>query len=315
MPDKQLTVAELLARAKQENPQNADAPSGRRRRRSLDEGGVSVAELTGSLKAVDARPAEVKHSSVPIDDEQPAASVNAPEAPQSEVKKPEDSKPEVSKPEAKRLEVKRPDVAPRKAEKPEATKPEAKKPEADAAETGTIKLRKFSAGKPEAPKPEAPKPAAPAAKAMEETAPVPVVTDEPTQSLTEPVRPEPAVEDKALAPEDDASVPARADDRQPEPVYQDVESYEEEAEESVNPIGLVLMVFAGLVIGVLVFFAFQYLWETQPVWLVSVLGVLVTVGVVVGVRSMKAGRDALTQVIAGLAGLAMTFGPAAVTVL
>lgn len=320
MPDKQLTVAELLARAKQENPQNADAPS-RRRRRSLDEGGVSVAELTGSLKAVDARPAEVKHSSVPIDDEQPAAApVTAPEAPQPEVKEPEFSKPEVSKPEVKRPEFKKPDVAPHKAETPEVSRPEAKKPEADAAETGTIKLRKFSADKlaspkPEEPKPAEPTPAAPAAKAMEETAPVPVVTDRPRPSLNEPARPEPTADAKPKAPEFEKPVPAADAERRPEPVYEDVEAYEEETEESVNPISLVLMIFAGLVIGVLVFFAFQYLWETQPVWLVSVLGVLVTAGVVVGVRSMKAGRDTLTQVIAGLAGLAMTFGPAAVTVL
>lgn len=63
--DPQLTVAELLARAQKENP-GAES-SRRRRRRSLDEGGVSVAELTGSLRRVEARPQESKHSSVPID--------------------------------------------------------------------------------------------------------------------------------------------------------------------------------------------------------------------------------------------------------
>lgn len=65
--DAQLTVAELLSRAQRENP-GADKPRARRRR-SLDEGGVSVAELTGSLKKVEARPIESKHSSVPIDAE------------------------------------------------------------------------------------------------------------------------------------------------------------------------------------------------------------------------------------------------------
>ena len=64
MADKQLTVAELLARAEKENPSGARRP---RRRRSLEDGGVSVAELTDSFKKVDAKPAEVKHSSVPID--------------------------------------------------------------------------------------------------------------------------------------------------------------------------------------------------------------------------------------------------------
>ena len=64
MADKQLTVAELLARAEKENPDAARRP---RRRRSLEDGGVSVAELTDSFKKVDAKPAEVKHSSVPLD--------------------------------------------------------------------------------------------------------------------------------------------------------------------------------------------------------------------------------------------------------
>ncbi|EEI16146.1 hypothetical protein [Corynebacterium lipophiloflavum] len=67
--DSQLTVAELLSRAQKENP-GADQPR-RRRRRSLDEGGVSVAELTGSLRKVEARPVEAKHSSVPIDPVEP----------------------------------------------------------------------------------------------------------------------------------------------------------------------------------------------------------------------------------------------------
>ncbi|MCT2046884.1 hypothetical protein M3D57_05130 [Corynebacterium sanguinis] len=67
--DSQLTVAELLSRAQKENP-GAEQPR-RRRRRSLDEGGVSVAELTGSLRKVEARPVESKHSSVPIDPVEP----------------------------------------------------------------------------------------------------------------------------------------------------------------------------------------------------------------------------------------------------
>ncbi|MCS4491264.1 hypothetical protein [Corynebacterium sp. ES2715-CONJ3] len=64
MSEKQLTVAELLARAGKEE---AAEPTRRRRRRSLDEGGVSVAELTGSIPKVEAKPAEAKHSSEPLD--------------------------------------------------------------------------------------------------------------------------------------------------------------------------------------------------------------------------------------------------------
>ncbi len=65
MSDKQLTVAELLARSGRDTG-DSKAPRPRRRR-SLEEGGISVAELTGSIPAVKAKPAESKHSSVPID--------------------------------------------------------------------------------------------------------------------------------------------------------------------------------------------------------------------------------------------------------
>ncbi|MDO4927937.1 MAG: hypothetical protein Q3976_02560 [Corynebacterium sp.] len=57
MSEERLTVSELLARS---GKQDEAAPS-RRRRRSVEEGGVSVAELTGSIPRVQARPATSKH--------------------------------------------------------------------------------------------------------------------------------------------------------------------------------------------------------------------------------------------------------------
>lgn len=89
--DKQLTVAELLARAQKTNPDVGKRP---RRRRSLEEGGVSVAELTGSFKAVDARPAEAKHSSVPLD----APAEPTPAKPAAEKAEPAAAKPAAEKP-------------------------------------------------------------------------------------------------------------------------------------------------------------------------------------------------------------------------
>ncbi|WP_339019042.1 Yip1 family protein [Corynebacterium simulans] len=70
--EKQLTVAELLARNSKERA-GADSEGGsrRRRRRSLEDGGVSVAELTGNLEKVKATPAESKHSNVSIDETAP----------------------------------------------------------------------------------------------------------------------------------------------------------------------------------------------------------------------------------------------------
>lgn len=75
MSEKQLTVAELLARAGKENPEG-DKPR-RRRRRSLEDGGISVAELTGSFPAVKEKPAESRHSSVPIDGPEQSAPKSA----------------------------------------------------------------------------------------------------------------------------------------------------------------------------------------------------------------------------------------------
>ena len=68
--DKQLTVAELLARSSKERERRGASEQGtdgteaprRRRRRSLDEGGISVAELTGSIKRVQSEPARSRHA-------------------------------------------------------------------------------------------------------------------------------------------------------------------------------------------------------------------------------------------------------------
>lgn len=82
MSDEKLTVAELLARRNKERGDSAgseDRP--RRRRRSLEEGGVSVAELTGSIPRVKADgPRRGSHAVVEddeLDDEQVVESAEA----------------------------------------------------------------------------------------------------------------------------------------------------------------------------------------------------------------------------------------------
>ena len=80
--EKQLTVAELLAR-NSKGRAGADSEGGsRRRRRSLEDGGVSVAELTSNLEKVKATPAESKHSNVSIDETAPV--IPAPKQEQDE---------------------------------------------------------------------------------------------------------------------------------------------------------------------------------------------------------------------------------------
>lgn len=358
MADKQLTVAELMARAQKENP---DAQPRRRRRRSLDEGGVSVAELTGSLKAVDARPAEVKHSSVPIDSSSDSSSSSdaSKAAAKDESSADKEAKAKVTAEPAKSAQ-------PEKAEKAVKTEKVSKvektpQPEAPAPKPKAEK-------KPEPAKSPA-KPAAIAAKTAE--TPQPKAADTPKPAKTEPaaekqkpkaeqVKSQPKDETlarssfKAVAPQpskteetgpisrvvtlgdrtaEDADKPAALrtpdaatdteitqespvvrDEHLPEePVYRTDELDEVEVDNSVNPIMLVLLVFAGLVVGVLMFLGFQYLWASLNPFLVGVLALAVTGGIILLVRAMKTGRDALTMTLAALAGAAMTFGPALVT--
>lgn len=294
MADKQLTVAELMARAQKENP---DAQPRRRRRRSLDEGGVSVAELTGSMKKVEVRLADVKHSSVPIDAE--PAKPAKPTTPAPETEKPAPKVEKVTKVEK---------VAPKPAPKPTPSTPAA----------SSVKVEP---AKPAQPKPQDPTPTSSSFKAV---APQPSKTEQTgpiTQVVTLDETGEGDVDKRAsLAEPSDAEVtqesPVVRDEHLPEePVRADevAEDYEEDA--SVNPILLVLLVFAGLVVGVLMFLGFQYLWESFSPILVGLLAAAVTGGVVLLVRAMKTGRDALTMTLAAIAGAAMTFGPAAVTVL
>lgn len=336
MADKQLTVAELMARAQQENP---DAQPRRRRRRSLDEGGVSVAELTGSLKAVDARPAEVKHSSVPIDAEpaepaepskpvrpaeptqqeksgqKPAAPAAQKEtaAPVQKVTKIERT-PQPEKPAPKPAAKEKPEPAVKTAPKPEPVKeqPAPARPE-PRPQDETLTRSSFKA-------------VAPQPSKTEQTGPISRVVsfgDRPAADLKEPsgklIGERPDV-DKPAFREPDADVettqesPVVRDEHLPEqPVYRTEDVDQVEVDNSVNPIMLVLLVFAGLVVGVLMFLGFQYLWASLNPILAGVLALAVTGGVVMLVRAMKTGRDALTMTLAALAGAAMTFGPALVT--
>ncbi|WP_296089402.1 tripartite tricarboxylate transporter TctB family protein [uncultured Corynebacterium sp.] len=117
--EKQLTVAELLARNKKDRT-DKDEQTSRRRRRSLDEGGVSVAELTGSLKKVKSTPPEAKHTNVSIDDDAPVIRAPKSKDEQSAGNKAAESKTSESKPAAGKAAAGKPS-----AEKPSAGTPTA----------------------------------------------------------------------------------------------------------------------------------------------------------------------------------------------
>ena len=273
MADKQLTVAELLARAEKENPSATRRP---RRRRSLEDGGVSVAELTDSFKKVNVKPVEAKHSSVPID---------APAEPAKTVKQ--------EKPGEKPAEK------PAKQEKPEEAVAKAKPTQAPPAEDDThvIPVVREGAAKP-AGKP-AEKPAAKPAEKPAATAPVAAAAAVAApQSEEKPV-------DEVVVDKQDAELDLFENDLPDE----DVRDIEVE-DASINPILMVLLVGLGVLLGVLGFLAFKWLWAHVIPVVAVLLGIVAVVGVVFGVRAMRTGRDGLNMALAGIAAAVMAFGPA-----
>lgn len=240
MSDKQLTVAELLARAEKENPEARKRP---RRRRSLDEGGVTVAELTDSFKKVEVKPAEVKHSAHPLDAPAPVS---------------------------RKIELPKAEPEPEPKAEPE--------PEDAPSTSETTVIPKVTA-------PEA-----------DDTGEIPKV-QEPEDDF------DPFAEDFTAESEQPAEV---AELDEPDPQVSEIEV--EEA--SVNPIVMVLLVFIGVLVGVLGFLAFQWLWLNTSTVVAALLAVAAVAAVVFGVRAMRTGRDGLTMTLAGLAAAVMAFGPA-----
>jgi len=327
MADKQLTVAELLARAEKENPSGARRP---RRRRSLEDGGVSVAELTDSFKKVEAKPTEVKHSSVPIDAPSDTPKKTPTQAPKPEPKpaapKPEPT-PAAPKPEPKPVSK----VAPKPVQKAETKV--APKPADKPAQAESVKLRPAAKPAEQAPKP-AEKPAAapvskPVSKPVDKPAPAPAASTttkvQPASDDTTVLRKiegetegkaEPVVKQE-LAQSDDTGEIRTVDAPEPQPREDSLDAPEAEydtdyeiEEASVNPILLVLLVFFGVLLGVLGFLAFKWLWANTMAIVAGLVGVAAVAAVVAAVGAMAGGRDKVTMIIAGLAAAVVAFGPA-----
>ncbi|TYT20827.1 hypothetical protein FYJ86_08965 [Corynebacterium urealyticum] len=177
-----LTVAELLARSGR-----TSSDSGRRRRRrSLDEGGISVAELTGAIPVVEDTESEASTAPAPGDDKREQPTADRAEAGAKQAEKAE--KPQQSK------------AAEEKAAAKKAAEEKAKKAkEAAAKKAAEDKAKKTAAQKAEQKKP-GPKTAAaagsaivdrrevPAQRPEEKTSEIPAVTDKaaPAKKNTEP---------------------------------------------------------------------------------------------------------------------------------
>ncbi len=280
---KQLTVAELLARNAKNRPGEEKTP--RRRRRSLDEGGISVAELTGNLEKVKATPAEAKHSSVSIDETAPvipAPKKEQKEQPKQETPQQEESKKKADKPQAAAVPVEKP------------AESETKRSQPSDEDTRVIQKVKDEPKK----KAETKKTEAKAEPKVEEK-----TDDKAETKVADKTAPQAAV-----ATEDDTFTTGEL-----EAVDRDLEEYDEdyddEEEGKLNPFAVVLLALVGIVLGAIVFKGFEILWDRFDRLVVVVLGVVVT-GVIVGiVHALRTSRDGLSMFLAAVTGLVLTFGP------
>ena len=352
---KKLTVAELLARDKKARGEKGgkNDKRSRRHRRSLDEGGISVAELTGNLKKVEASPAEAKHTSVSIDEDAPV--IRAPKAAEAtdadSAKKSTDkpasqsaattaAQPAAPKAAPNTAAKAAPKAAPKSADKPAAkaaAKPaQTAKPAAAAAAQEAAKKNQPSAddtaviqrvGKEKA---DDAKPAAAKATAAKPAAEKPAAdkTSADKASAAKPVAEKPKADKDAKAAGAGAatagagaaaaaSVPASkkagvakdAEETGNLPKVEDDEEWIEGEHEKLNPVSILLMIVAGILLAIVIFKGFEILWDSFPRLVVAILALCVT-AIMVGVtHALRTARDGFSMFLAGFTGLTLTFGP------
>ena len=333
-----LTVAELLARnnkARGEKESKKDNRS-RRHRRSLDEGGISVAELTGNLKKVKASPAEAKHTSVSIDEDAPVirSPKSVEQAGADSAKKPA-AKPaakRAAQPAAKAAQTTKPTTktaaassATPAAAATGAAPDAAKKNQPSADDTAVIQRvdkagdAKPAAAKPAADTPAAKKPAAEKARAEKQGTAKPAA-EKPKDDKRAKVAGAGAAAagaGAAGAGAAAAAVPASkkagvaksAEETGNLPKVEDNEDWVEEEHEKLNPVSILLMIVAGILLAIVIFKGFEILWDNFPRLVVAVLALCVT-AIMVGVtHALRTARDGFSMFLAGFTGLVLTFGP------
>ncbi|MCF1765494.1 hypothetical protein [Corynebacterium argentoratense] len=274
-----LSVADLLAR--QGGEQTTSRP--RRRRRSLEEGGVSVAELTGNLPVVDSVPEQPRHTSVPLDAEleealqaQPEDADNAGNAEKADkpakTEKADEAAAKPDKPTPAADETK---VIPKVKDQPEVKS--AAEPAAKPAEEPSAKPAAEPAG-----------PAVPAVSAL-------FASSERTETAQ-------AAEGHPLFDAGDTSSEER-----------DTEALDTEDGARVSILAVILMSAIAVVLGAALFKGFEYLWANMGLPVAPILALLATAGIVGIVHVMRTERDRLSMLLAALAGAVLTFGPALIT--
>ncbi|MEO5309337.1 tripartite tricarboxylate transporter TctB family protein [Corynebacterium sp. c3Ub_189] len=323
MADKnKLTVAELLARDKKARGEKGgkDDKRSRRHRRSLDEGGISVAELTGNLKKVEASPAEAKHTSVSIDEDAPV--IRAPKA--ADATDADSAKKSTDKPAAKaaaKPAASAPSAAQSTAKKPAAAgaaQEAAKKKQPSADDTAVIQRvdkAKADDAKPAAAKAAAEKPTTDKAGADKATAAKPVAEKPKADKGANAAGAGAAAAGAGAAAA--AAVPASkkagvaksAEETGNLPKVEDDEEWIEEEHEKLNPVSILLMIVAGILLAIVIFKGFEILWDSFPRLVVAILALCVT-AIMVGVtHALRTARDGFSMFLAGFTGLILTFGP------
>lgn len=334
-----LTVAELLARnnkARGEKESKKDNRS-RRHRRSLDEGGISVAELTGNLKKVKASPAEAKHTSVSIDEDAPVirSPKSAGQAGADSAKKPAAdpaAKPaakRAAQPAAKAAQTTKPAARPTtktaaaSSATPAAAAPAAQKPAATGAAQDAAKKNQPSAddtaviqrvdkagdAKPAAAKPAADTPAAKKPAAEKARAEKPKDDKRAKAAGAGAAAAGAGAAAAAVPASKKAGVAKSAEETGNLPKVEDNEDWVEEKHEKLNPVSILLMIVAGILLAIVIFKGFEILWDNFPRLVVAVLALCVT-AIMVGVtHALRTARDGFSMFLAGFTGLILTFGP------
>ena len=93
------------------------------------------------------------------------------------------------------------------------------------------------------------------------------------------------------------------------PKVEDNEDWVEEKHEKLNPVSILLMIVAGILLAIVIFKGFEILWDNFPRLVVAVLALCVT-AIMVGVtHALRTARDGFSMFLAGFTGLILTFGP------
>ncbi|MDN6324360.1 MAG: hypothetical protein L0J70_03000 [Corynebacterium sp.] len=294
-----LTVAELMARNAKDGARRADRP---RRRRNLDDGGVSVSELTGSIPVVndedldaagdgsDSTARADRADAAPVADEHPHRGGHELE---------DDPAGDVTEEKVDEVDVVDGEVVDEELHDEPVEEPAAE-PAAEPARGGL-----FSAGETTViPRVDpsagdvAEEPAEDSAEDSVENSTDEVAQDD--EHVDESV--DESADEAAVAPEQAHEPAAEAEEHDPDKIVE----YEDDA---ISWPALLGQTAIALVVGVVIFFGFTLLWDKLPTALVLAMAGVVTLVCVGVVHALLRHRHTLVLILAFIVGLVITLGP------